>query len=125
MRTVSAFSVQFKVAKIYNELTREKVTLYERKAWIVGAARGMTYIIFLGVSFSTCLHFSSVFICMCVCVLYTYARMYICDLIFILKLVINTDIYTLTYFYIHMLQVYPSSSLMVSLLYYFIMLVYC
>ena len=41
MRTVSAFSVQFKVAKIYNELTREKVTLYERKAWIVGAARGM------------------------------------------------------------------------------------
>ena len=87
MRTVSAFSVQFKVAKIYNELTREKVTLYERKAWIVGAARGMTYIIFLGVSLS------SVFICMCVCVLYTYARMYIYDLIFILKLVINTDIY--------------------------------
>ena len=95
MRTVSAFSVQFKVAKIYNELTREKVTLYERKAWIVGAARGMTYIIFLGVSFPTCLHFSSLYICMCVCVLYTHSRMYICD-VYTLTL-INIYTYLLLY----------------------------
>lgn len=49
MRTVSGSSLQVKVAKIYNELTREKVTLYTRKAWIVGVARGIVEFIVIGV----------------------------------------------------------------------------
>jgi ATP-binding cassette subfamily B (MDR/TAP) protein 1 len=41
MRTVSAFSVQFKIAKIYNDITRAKTEIYKKKAWISGFAKGL------------------------------------------------------------------------------------
>lgn len=39
MRTVSAFSVQFRVAELYNKKTRSRVPKYEKKAWVIGFAK--------------------------------------------------------------------------------------
>mmetsp|Transcript_18040 Transcript_18040/g.24763 ORF Transcript_18040/g.24763 Transcript_18040/m.24763 type:complete len:1356 (+) Transcript_18040:119-4186(+) len=41
MRTVSAFSVQFKIAKMYGDITALKSEQFKQKAWITGFAKGM------------------------------------------------------------------------------------
>ena len=41
MRTVTAFSVQFKIAKSYSFTTQKKSEQYKKKAWIIGFAKGM------------------------------------------------------------------------------------
>ena len=49
MRTVTAFSVQFKVASIYYGRTREQERLYEKAAWIIGVAKGLAEFMTLAV----------------------------------------------------------------------------
>ena len=41
MRTVTAFSVQFKIANIYSMITTKNTEQLKQKAWITGAAKGM------------------------------------------------------------------------------------
>ena len=41
MRTVTAFSVQYKIAKLYSALTLVKTERLKKKAWITGLAKGM------------------------------------------------------------------------------------
>ena len=41
MRTVTAFSVQFKIANIYSIITEKKTEQLKQKAWITGLAKGM------------------------------------------------------------------------------------
>jgi len=65
MRTVSAFSVQFRVSTMYNQLTRDKLNLYRDQAYITGVS-----------------------MCLCVCVSVT-----VCSLVYVRKFIYVCIIY--------------------------------